>query len=105
MGDDEFKSLSRQAINSSSVFSSSSLVFCLDIFLHRYPRALDSSSADTSEDVVRDFLQQETGHLTPLQLNYFSHWLLLCCLEAATMEAKNGRKRVWLQTVEERYEA
>ncbi|XP_044202740.1 DNA replication ATP-dependent helicase/nuclease DNA2 isoform X1 [Thunnus albacares] len=66
-----------------------------------YERALDSSSADTSEDVVRDFLQQETGHLTPLQLNYFSHWLLLCCLEAATMEAKNGRKRVWLQTVEE----
>ncbi|XP_053281949.1 DNA replication ATP-dependent helicase/nuclease DNA2 [Pleuronectes platessa] len=66
-----------------------------------YERAVDSSSLDVSEDVVRDFLQQETGHLTAPYLNYFSHWLLLCCLEAATMEAKNGRKRVWLQTVEE----
>ncbi|GLD58312.1 DNA replication ATP-dependent helicase/nuclease DNA2 [Lates japonicus] len=66
-----------------------------------YERALDSSSVDVSEDVVRDFLQEETGHLTPPHLSYFSHWLLLCCLEAATMEAKNGRKRVWLQTVEE----
>lgn len=65
-------------------------------------RVVDSSSADVSEDVVRDFLQQETGHLTQPHLSYFSHWLLLCCLEAATMEAKNGRKRVWLQTVEER---
>uniref|UniRef100_A0A8D3BLX5 DNA replication ATP-dependent helicase/nuclease n=1 Tax=Scophthalmus maximus TaxID=52904 RepID=A0A8D3BLX5_SCOMX len=66
-----------------------------------YERVVDSSSADVSEDVVRDFLQQETGHLTQPHLSYFSHWLLLCCLEAATMEAKNGRKRVWLQTVEE----
>uniref|UniRef100_A0AAQ5YF75 DNA replication ATP-dependent helicase/nuclease n=1 Tax=Amphiprion ocellaris TaxID=80972 RepID=A0AAQ5YF75_AMPOC len=54
-----------------------------------------------SEDVVQDFLQQETGHLTLPHLNYFSHWLLLCCLEAATMETKNSRKRVWLQTVQE----
>lgn len=53
---------------------------------------------------MRDFLQQETGHLTPPHLTYFSHWLLLCCLEAATMEAKNGRKRAWLQTAEERCE-
>ncbi|XP_010730652.3 DNA replication ATP-dependent helicase/nuclease DNA2 isoform X3 [Larimichthys crocea] len=66
-----------------------------------YERALDGSSAEDSEDVVRDFLQQETGHLTPPHLRYFSHWLLLCCLEAATMEAKNGRKRVWLRTPEE----
>ncbi|XP_071344217.1 DNA replication ATP-dependent helicase/nuclease DNA2 [Trachinotus anak] len=66
-----------------------------------YERAVDSSSVDVSEDAVRDFLQQETGHLTPPHLSYFSHWLLLCCLEAATMETKNGRKRVWLQTVEE----
>uniref|UniRef100_A0AAQ4R859 DNA replication ATP-dependent helicase/nuclease DNA2 n=1 Tax=Gasterosteus aculeatus aculeatus TaxID=481459 RepID=A0AAQ4R859_GASAC len=43
----------------------------------------------------------ETGHLIPPHLSYFSHWLLLCCLEAASMEAKNGRKRVWLQTPEE----
>ncbi|XP_056268651.1 DNA replication ATP-dependent helicase/nuclease DNA2 isoform X2 [Pseudoliparis swirei] len=66
-----------------------------------YERALDDGSADDCEDVVRDFLQQETGHLIPPQLSYFSHWLLLCCLEAASMEAKNGRKRVWLQTAEE----
>ncbi|XP_035516022.1 DNA replication ATP-dependent helicase/nuclease DNA2-like [Morone saxatilis] len=66
-----------------------------------YERAVDGNSADVSEDVVRDFLQQETGHLTPPHLSYFSHWLLLCCLEAATMEAKNGRKRVWLRTPEE----
>ncbi|TKS69946.1 ATP-dependent helicase/nuclease DNA2 DNA replication [Collichthys lucidus] len=66
-----------------------------------YERALDGSSAEDSEDVVRDFLHQETGHLTPPHLTYFSHWLLLCCLEAVTMEAKNGRKRVWLRTPEE----
>ncbi|XP_069030561.1 DNA replication ATP-dependent helicase/nuclease DNA2 [Embiotoca jacksoni] len=66
-----------------------------------YERAVDPSSVDVNEDVVRDFLQQETGHLTLPQLNYFSHWLLLCCLESSTMEAKNSRKRVWLQTVEE----
>ncbi|XP_070763238.1 DNA replication ATP-dependent helicase/nuclease DNA2 [Enoplosus armatus] len=66
-----------------------------------YERAVDGSSADVCEDVVRDFLQEESGHLTPPHLSYYSHWLLLCCLEAATMEAKNGRKRVWLQTAEE----
>ncbi|CAJ1048869.1 DNA replication ATP-dependent helicase/nuclease DNA2 [Xyrichtys novacula] len=66
-----------------------------------YERALDGSSADSTEDVVRDFLHQETGHLTPPHLTYFSHWLLLCCLEAGTMEAKNGRKHVWLRTAEE----
>ncbi|KAF7669381.1 hypothetical protein LDENG_00193020 [Lucifuga dentata] len=67
-----------------------------------YERAIDSNSVDVSEDVVRDFLVQETGHLTPPHLSYFSHWLLLCCLEAATMETKNGHKHVWLQTSEER---
>uniref|UniRef100_UPI003AACC580 DNA replication ATP-dependent helicase/nuclease DNA2 n=1 Tax=Centroberyx gerrardi TaxID=166262 RepID=UPI003AACC580 len=67
-----------------------------------YERALDSSSSDISQDAVQDFLQQETGHLTPPHLSYFSHWLLLCCLEAVTMETKNGRKHVWLQTAEER---
>ncbi|XP_060895987.1 DNA replication ATP-dependent helicase/nuclease DNA2 [Labrus mixtus] len=66
-----------------------------------YERSMGSSSADAVEDGVRDFLQQETGHLFPQHLNYFSHWLLLCCLEAGTMETKSGRKRVWLQTAEE----
>lgn len=65
-------------------------------------RSLDGGSSDVPEDVVRDFLEQQTGHLTPPHLSYFSHWLLLCCLEAATLEGKNGRKRVWLQTAEER---
>ncbi|XP_029284528.1 LOW QUALITY PROTEIN: DNA replication ATP-dependent helicase/nuclease DNA2 [Cottoperca gobio] len=66
-----------------------------------YERVIDNSSADVCEDVVREFLQQETGHLIPPHLSYFSHWLLLCSLEAASMEAKNGRKRVWLQTSDE----
>ncbi|XP_034727332.1 DNA replication ATP-dependent helicase/nuclease DNA2 isoform X2 [Etheostoma cragini] len=66
-----------------------------------YERVVNDSSADVCEEVVRDFLEQETGHLIPPHLSYFSHWLLLCCLEAASMETKNGRKRVWLQTAEE----
>ncbi|KAM9860402.1 DNA replication ATP-dependent helicase/nuclease DNA2 [Aulostomus maculatus] len=67
-----------------------------------YERALHGGSADVDEGIVRDFLQDETSHLTPPHLNYFSHWLLLCCLEAATMEAKNDRKSVWLQAAEEK---
>lgn len=70
---------------------------------HSFSRVANVGSTDVGEDVIRDFLQEQTGHLVPSHLNYFSHWLLLCCLEAATMEAKNGRKRVWLQTVDERY--
>lgn len=65
-----------------------------------YERAVDRSSAVT-EDVIHEFIQQETGHLTLPHVNYFSHWLLLCCLESVTMETRNSRKRVWLQTVEE----
>ncbi|XP_041642860.1 DNA replication ATP-dependent helicase/nuclease DNA2 [Cheilinus undulatus] len=66
-----------------------------------YERAVDGNSLGDHEDVVHDFLQQETGHLTQKHLHYFSHWLLLCCLEAGTMETKNSRKRVWLQMAEE----
>ncbi|RVE74639.1 hypothetical protein OJAV_G00024120 [Oryzias javanicus] len=65
-----------------------------------YERVLDPSSADLSDDVVRDFLQQESGHLALQHLNYFSHWLLLCLLEAVTMETKNRRKHIWLQSIE-----
>ncbi|XP_007549855.1 PREDICTED: DNA replication ATP-dependent helicase/nuclease DNA2 isoform X3 [Poecilia mexicana] len=64
-----------------------------------YERVVDSTSADVGEDEVRAFLQQETSHLTRPHLVYFAHWLLLCSLEASTMEAKSGRKRVWLQSV------
>uniref|UniRef100_A0A3B4GFA3 DNA replication ATP-dependent helicase/nuclease DNA2 n=1 Tax=Pundamilia nyererei TaxID=303518 RepID=A0A3B4GFA3_9CICH len=53
-----------------------------------YERAVDRSSAVT-EDVIHEFIQQETGHLTLPHLNYFSHWLLLCCLESVTMETRN----------------
>nr|XP_057945635.1 DNA replication ATP-dependent helicase/nuclease DNA2 [Doryrhamphus excisus] len=62
-----------------------------------YERVLEDASTDVSDD----FLQQETSHLTATHLNYFAHWLLLCNLEAVSMEAKNGRKRLWLQTPEE----
>uniref|UniRef100_A0A667XGJ4 DNA replication ATP-dependent helicase/nuclease n=1 Tax=Myripristis murdjan TaxID=586833 RepID=A0A667XGJ4_9TELE len=62
----------------------------------------ESGSSDVPQDVVQEFLQQETGHLTPPHLSYFSHWLLLCGLEAATMETKNGRKHIWLQSAEQR---
>ncbi|XP_032416821.1 DNA replication ATP-dependent helicase/nuclease DNA2 isoform X3 [Xiphophorus hellerii] len=64
-----------------------------------YERVVDSTSADVGEDAVQAFLQQETSHLTRPHLDYFAHWLLLCSLEASTMEAKSGRKRVWLQSV------
>ncbi|XP_008404057.1 DNA replication ATP-dependent helicase/nuclease DNA2 isoform X2 [Poecilia reticulata] len=64
-----------------------------------YERVVDSTSVDVGEDEVRAFLQQETSHLTHPHLDYFAHWLLLCSLEASTMEAKSGRKRVWLQSV------
>lgn len=67
-----------------------------------YERAMDGGSEDLREKAVCDFLEQETGYLTPLQLRYFSHWLLLCCLETATLESKNGRKHMWLHSPEER---
>ncbi|XP_061735969.1 DNA replication ATP-dependent helicase/nuclease DNA2 [Nerophis ophidion] len=62
-----------------------------------YERVLEGASADSSYD----FLQEETSHLTAMHLTYFGHWMLLCSLEAASMKARNGRKRVWLQTPEE----
>lgn len=65
-------------------------------------RAVEGASADVPEGVVGDFLQQETGHLSPPHLRYFSHWLLLCCLEAVTMETRNSQKKIWLQSAEER---
>uniref|UniRef100_A0AAQ5YMC4 DNA replication ATP-dependent helicase/nuclease n=1 Tax=Amphiprion ocellaris TaxID=80972 RepID=A0AAQ5YMC4_AMPOC len=52
-----------------------------------YERAVDPSSADVSEDVVQDFLQQETGHLTLPHLNYFSHWLLLSLSQSLFFKA------------------
>ncbi|KAJ0056178.1 hypothetical protein NL108_003474, partial [Boleophthalmus pectinirostris] len=66
-----------------------------------YERALDGNPEHLPESVIRDFLDQETGHITVSHLKYFAHWLLLCCLEAKTMESKNGRKNVWLLSPEE----
>lgn len=70
----------------------------LIVFIRPYTRVLEGSSTDISDDLI----QLETGHLAATHLDYFAHWLLLCSLEAASMEARNGRKRVWLQTPEER---
>ncbi|KAJ3592791.1 hypothetical protein NHX12_005130 [Muraenolepis orangiensis] len=67
-----------------------------------YARVVEGSSPDVPQDAVSDFLLEETGHLAAPHLAYFSHWLLLCCLEAVTMELKNSRRNVWLQTAEER---
>lgn len=78
------------------------LLFFLLSSLSASSRALDNTSTDALVGDVRDFLQQETGHLTPPHLKYFSHWLLLCCLEAAAMETKNSQKKIWLQSPEER---
>uniref|UniRef100_A0A8C6UWA6 DNA replication ATP-dependent helicase/nuclease n=1 Tax=Neogobius melanostomus TaxID=47308 RepID=A0A8C6UWA6_9GOBI len=66
-----------------------------------YERALDGDSEHLQEGAIREFLDQETGHITVPHLRYFSHWLLLCRLESATMESKNGRKKVWLLSPEE----
>uniref|UniRef100_A0A672N518 DNA replication ATP-dependent helicase/nuclease n=1 Tax=Sinocyclocheilus grahami TaxID=75366 RepID=A0A672N518_SINGR len=41
-------------------------------------------------------------HLSHVHLQYFSHWLLLCTLEALTMENKGGRRNIWLQTAQQR---
>lgn len=66
-----------------------------------YERALNGEAEHSQEVAIREFLDQETGHITIPHLRYFSHWLLLCRLEAATMESKNGRKNVWLLSPEE----
>uniref|UniRef100_A0A672NBB4 DNA replication ATP-dependent helicase/nuclease DNA2 n=1 Tax=Sinocyclocheilus grahami TaxID=75366 RepID=A0A672NBB4_SINGR len=48
------------------------------------------------------FVQSESEHLSHVHLQYFSHWLLLCTLEALTMENKGGRRNIWLQTAQQR---
>lgn len=85
------------------VLKSASFKFGLLLFflLFSFSRALDNTSADALGGAVHDFLQLETAHLTPPHLKYFSHWLLLCCLEAAAMETKNSQKKIWLQSPEE----
>uniref|UniRef100_A0A672SJL0 DNA replication ATP-dependent helicase/nuclease n=1 Tax=Sinocyclocheilus grahami TaxID=75366 RepID=A0A672SJL0_SINGR len=53
-----------------------------------------------SED-PQAFVQSESEHLSHVHLQYFSHWLLLCTLEALTMENKGGRRNIWLQTAQQ----
>uniref|UniRef100_A0A3B4BP15 DNA replication ATP-dependent helicase/nuclease n=1 Tax=Pygocentrus nattereri TaxID=42514 RepID=A0A3B4BP15_PYGNA len=48
------------------------------------------------------FLQLESEHLSQLHLQYFNHWLLLCNLEAHTVENKGSRRNIWLQSAQER---
>uniref|UniRef100_A0A8C2L6C1 DNA replication ATP-dependent helicase/nuclease n=1 Tax=Cyprinus carpio TaxID=7962 RepID=A0A8C2L6C1_CYPCA len=55
-----------------------------------------------SED-PQPFVQSEREHLSHVHLQYFSHWLLLCTLEALTMENKAGRRNIWLQTAQQRW--
>ena len=64
---------------------------------------MEGPPSDVPQDAVTDFLLEETGHLTGPHLSYFSHWLLLCCLESVTMEQKSSRRNVWLQSADERY--
>uniref|UniRef100_A0A8C1H4R8 DNA replication ATP-dependent helicase/nuclease DNA2 n=1 Tax=Cyprinus carpio carpio TaxID=630221 RepID=A0A8C1H4R8_CYPCA len=61
--------------------------YCFSLFIAVNPQA---------------FVQSESEHLSPVHLQYFSHWLLLCTLEALTMENKAGRRIIWLQTAQQR---
>uniref|UniRef100_A0A671QYG6 DNA replication ATP-dependent helicase/nuclease n=1 Tax=Sinocyclocheilus anshuiensis TaxID=1608454 RepID=A0A671QYG6_9TELE len=64
-----------------------------------------SVERDPMENYSEDpqaFVQSESEHLNHVHLQYFSHWLLLCTLEALTMENKGGRRNIWLQTAQQR---
>lgn len=66
-------------------------------------RAVERDPGASPSDDPQAFLQLESEHLNQLHLQYFTHWLLLCSLEAVTMERKGGRRNIWLQTAEERW--
>uniref|UniRef100_A0A6Q2X5L2 DNA replication ATP-dependent helicase/nuclease DNA2 n=1 Tax=Esox lucius TaxID=8010 RepID=A0A6Q2X5L2_ESOLU len=53
-------------------------------------------------EAQQSMVQREIEHLKEAHLLYFSHWLLLCALEAQTMERKGGRRNIWLQSAQER---
>ncbi|XP_036411425.1 DNA replication ATP-dependent helicase/nuclease DNA2 [Megalops cyprinoides] len=68
-----------------------------------YSRAVESEgSDDLPAQGQPPFLAQESQHLRERHLKYFSHWVLLCALEASTMEKKGGRQNIWLLSTEER---
>ncbi|XP_053357959.1 DNA replication ATP-dependent helicase/nuclease DNA2 [Clarias gariepinus] len=65
-----------------------------------YNRAVEKAHRPSGDPEA--FLQLESDHLNQLHLQYFSHWLLLCSLEARTMESKGGRRNIWLLSAQER---
>ncbi|XP_030628088.1 DNA replication ATP-dependent helicase/nuclease DNA2 [Chanos chanos] len=67
-----------------------------------YNRAEEQAAGQSPSEPAQTFLQEETQHLLPAHLHYFSHWLLLCTMEASTMERKGGRQHIWLQSARER---
>ncbi|TSK22614.1 DNA replication ATP-dependent helicase/nuclease DNA2 [Bagarius yarrelli] len=67
-----------------------------------YYRAVEKAPGSCPSEDPQAFLQLESEHLNQLHLQYFSHWLLLCSLEALTMESKGGRRKIWLQSAQER---
>ncbi|XP_041921126.1 DNA replication ATP-dependent helicase/nuclease DNA2 isoform X1 [Alosa sapidissima] len=67
-----------------------------------YNKALERDPSGDPSGPEPPFLEQESAHLSLPHLHYFSHWVLLCALEARTMEAKGGRRNIWLQSAQER---
>ncbi|XP_077093322.1 DNA replication ATP-dependent helicase/nuclease DNA2 isoform X2 [Siphateles boraxobius] len=67
-----------------------------------YNRAVERDPMGSCTEGPQAFVQSESEHLSQIHLQYFSHWLLLCTLEALTMENKGGRRNIWLQTSQQR---
>uniref|UniRef100_A0A671QYH0 DNA replication ATP-dependent helicase/nuclease n=1 Tax=Sinocyclocheilus anshuiensis TaxID=1608454 RepID=A0A671QYH0_9TELE len=67
-----------------------------------YNRAVERDPMENYSEDPQAFVQSESEHLNHVHLQYFSHWLLLCTLEALTMENKGGRRNIWLQTAQQR---
>ncbi|XP_063047000.1 DNA replication ATP-dependent helicase/nuclease DNA2 [Engraulis encrasicolus] len=67
-----------------------------------YNRAFERDPTCPPGAPEQPHLEQESEHLSQPHLSYFSHWVLLCALEERTMEAKGGRRHIWLKPAEER---
>ncbi|XP_048060691.1 DNA replication ATP-dependent helicase/nuclease DNA2 isoform X2 [Megalobrama amblycephala] len=67
-----------------------------------YNRTVERDPMGSCSEDPQAFVQSEIEHLSQVHLQYFSHWLLLCTLEARTMENKGGRRNIWLQTSQQR---
>uniref|UniRef100_A0AAR2JNV4 DNA replication ATP-dependent helicase/nuclease n=1 Tax=Pygocentrus nattereri TaxID=42514 RepID=A0AAR2JNV4_PYGNA len=62
-----------------------------------YNRAAERAPGECPPEDSQAFLQLESEHLSQLHLQYFNHWLLLCNLEAHTVENKGSRRNIWFQ--------